>query len=263
MKISVVTVCLNAEVVIERTLRSVVEQTSRHLEYVVIDGGSTDGTLEIIGRYAASINVFKSEKDRGVYDAMNKGLCRMGGDAVIFMNAGDIFISPYVVEVAAEQFRQYPTTDVLYGGIEVRFEDDRTTDFMPPPPEEALEFLILHSLPHQGTFARRGVFAKTGLFDTRYRSHADYDWFLKVATDPSLTMRRAPFLVASFGLGGLSSQLEKGERERHTIQNKVPNLQSERWLKRRVELYQDLYIAQRVRLEEFERTGRTATSAKP
>lgn len=251
MKISIVTVSYNAASEIEPTLRSVAEQTWRDIEYLVIDGASTDGTLAIVERYRDAVDVLVSEPDGGIYDAMNKALRLATGDAVIFMNAGDYFYSPYVVELAAEFMQAHPDAGAVYGGIEVRFANGGVTEFMPPPESEALQFLICGSLPHQGTFARRSAFAHTGLFDTRWRSHADYDWFLKAASDPRIGLKRMDLMVASFGLGGASSQLERGERERHEIQNALPLYRQVEWMQRRIEAYQEQYIGLRIENERL------------
>lgn len=255
MKISVVTVSYNAAAEIEPTLRSVAAQSWKDLEYLIVDGASTDGTLGIVDRFRHSVDVLVSEPDGGIYDAMNKALRLATGDAVIFMNAGDYFYSPYAVELAAEWLTRSPEVDVLYGGIEVRYPDGRVTEFMPPDASSALDFLICGSLPHQGTFARRSAFARSGLFDTRYRSHADYDWFLKVASDPAIVMRRGDFMVASFGLGGASSQLERGERERHEIQNALPRYQQPEWLQKRILAYQETYLGLRLEVERLRQAG--------
>ncbi|NBW74172.1 MAG: glycosyltransferase [Sphingomonadaceae bacterium] len=251
MRVSVITVSYNAAAEIEPTLSSVAAQTWGGIEYLVIDGASTDDTLNLVNRYRSRVDVLVSEPDGGIYDAMNKGLRLATGDAVIFMNAGDYFYSPYAVELAAEFMQANPDAGVAYGGIEVRFPNGQVTEFMPPPEGEALQFLICGSLPHQGTFARRTAFAHTGLFDTRWRSHADYDWFLKAASDPRVGLRRMDFMVASFGLGGASSQLERGERERHAIQNALPLYRQTEWMERRIEAYQEQYIGLRLENERL------------
>lgn len=251
MKISVVSVSYNAASEIEPTLRSVAQQSWQNTEYLVIDGGSTDGTLGIVERYRNHVDVLVSEPDGGIYDAMNKALKLATGDAVIFMNAGDYFHSPYVVELAAEFMDAHPEVGVVYGGIEVRYPDGRVSEFMPPDETQAMDFLICGSLPHQGTFARRTAFARTGLFDTHWRSHADYDWFLKAASDPRIGMKRMDLMVASFGLGGASSQLERGERERHAIQNALPLYRQRDWMERRIEAYQEQYIGLRLENERL------------
>lgn len=256
MKVSVITVCRNAAHCIQRAVDTVAAQTYANIEYIVIDGGSTDGTLKSLQTRRNDIDVLVSEPDAGIYDAMNKGIRKSQGDVIYFLNADDFFYSPRAVELMVDFMSSRPEVDVAYGGIEVRMEGAAPTIFMPPPAEEALHFLVSGSLPHQGTFARRGVFARTGLFDTRYRSHADYDWFLKVATNPDIRMAYTPVVVASFLLGGASSQLELGERERHAIQNAVPTYQTDPWLKRRVEIYQEVYLNLRLEVERLRKAGR-------
>lgn len=113
MKVSVITVCYNASQVLERTIRSVLEQTYPDIEYIVIDGNSTDGTQEIIKRYSARITKYLSEPDSGIYDAMNKGITMAEGDYVNFMNAGDIFSSPDVIQKVVDFADN--RADVIYG----------------------------------------------------------------------------------------------------------------------------------------------------
>jgi glycosyltransferase involved in cell wall biosynthesis len=119
--ISVVTVVFNGVDVLEETIRSVLEQTYPRLEYIVIDGGSTDGTLDVIRRYENKISFWSSEKDHGIYDAMNKGLAKVTGDWVNFMNAGDMFYSSQTV---ADIFTANPRgSTVIYGGVEILYPD--------------------------------------------------------------------------------------------------------------------------------------------
>lgn len=113
MKISIVTVCYNAADQIEKTIQSVVGQTYPNIEYLVIDGGSTDGTTDIIRKYADKISYWKSEPDDGIYDAMNKGICAATGDYINFMNAGDYFSSDSVISEVVKQIN--PTKDIIYG----------------------------------------------------------------------------------------------------------------------------------------------------
>jgi glycosyltransferase involved in cell wall biosynthesis len=119
--ISVVTVVFNGVDVLEETIRSVLEQTYPRLEYIVIDGGSTDGTLDVIRRYENKISFWSSEKDKGIYDAMNKGLAKVTGDWVNFMNAGDLF---YSSDTVTEIFTSNPRgSTVIYGGVEILYPD--------------------------------------------------------------------------------------------------------------------------------------------
>lgn len=113
MKITVVTVCYNVASTIEATIKSVLGQTHDDIEYIIIDGGSTDGTADVIRRYAPQLAYWVSEPDKGIYDAMNKGLAKATGDYINFMNAGDKFSYPTTVAEMVEKIK--PDTDVIYG----------------------------------------------------------------------------------------------------------------------------------------------------
>jgi glycosyltransferase involved in cell wall biosynthesis len=174
--LTIITVCLNSEALIERTIRSVTSQDYPHIEYIIIDGGSTDGTLDIIQKYRSGITVLVSEKDKGIYDAMNKGLTTATGDLVYFLNSGDYLTSERVISDVIQKIEQFPeygiyTGDVMYydeNGAE-RWSGDRetTTDVM------------ARVINHQSIIARKEVFETCGGFDTRYRIYADYDWLLR------------------------------------------------------------------------------------
>ncbi|HYZ30745.1 MAG TPA: glycosyltransferase family 2 protein, partial [Crenalkalicoccus sp.] len=243
-RVSVITVCRNAEATLGACIESVAAQTWPNLEYVVVDGASTDGTAALLERHRHGIAVLVSEPDLGIYDAMNKGLARAGGDLVIFLNADDHFASPSAVETAMAEIARAPDAEVFYGSILVR-EGDRVARYDPPPAEAAAEEMVLGCLPHQATFARRAVFDRTGPFDLRWRRHADYDWWMKVLADPGIRVRRIDCLVASFALGGASSDLAKGQPEVHAIQNLAALYRSPEWDRRRLEIYQRAYLQAR------------------
>ena len=113
MKVSVVTICYNAKTVIERTIQSVLNQTYSDIEYILIDGGSTDGTVEIIKQYSHRISSWVSEPDHGIYDAMNKGVMRATGEWIHFLNAGDVYHDHDVLENFVPKISA--TTDIAYG----------------------------------------------------------------------------------------------------------------------------------------------------
>ncbi|AWK90173.1 glycosyltransferase family 2 protein [Azospirillum thermophilum] len=253
MKVSVITVCRNAQAVIGRTLDSVALQTYGNIEHIVIDGASTDGTLDLLESHRPRLAALVSEPDTGIYDAMNKGLARATGDLVHFLNADDWFYDPGAVEAAVRFVERHPEGDLFYGDIEVRMPDGQTIIHVPQDPDKAAETMVCGCLPHQGTFARRSVFDRTGPFDTRWRVHADYDWFLKAIADDAVTLLHMPVTVASFGLGGTSSNLAKGQPEVYAIQNSLPLYQSEAWLRRRIELYQESFLAVRMENAELKR----------
>ena len=119
--ISIVTVSYNAVLTIEQTILSVINQTYPNVEYIIIDGGSTDGTVDIIKKYADKIAYWVSEPDKGIYDAMNKGGLKATGDFIQFLNAGDWFENEYVIEKIFKDW--YKRVDVIYGDMIIRRSD--------------------------------------------------------------------------------------------------------------------------------------------
>ncbi len=238
MLITIITVARNADRTIRQALESVVGQAYEEIEYIVIDGASTDGTRRIIEEYIKNIDIFISEEDSGIYNAMNKGLALARGELIYFLNADDFICDPTVLGDVAAYVAANPDGDVYYGGIEVRMEGRAPFEHMPGPPEFAGEILVCGALPHQGTFARRAVFERLGGFNETYRIHADYDWFVRVMSDEGTVLLRVPRIIASFALGATSSNLEAGQPEVYAIQNSAAYYQTEWWLRRRIELFQ-------------------------
>jgi len=170
IKISIITICYNAGNIIEATLNSVINQTYKNIEYIVIDGGSTDETNSIITQYSPYINTYISETDHGIYDAMNKGIRHATGDYINFMNAGDVFHTKTTIEeFVGEIDIQY---DIIYGSVNKMLHDCYYL-YKPFPIEQMAKKMIL---PHQATFIKTS-FHKVHLFDTSYRSSGDYHFF--------------------------------------------------------------------------------------
>lgn len=172
-KISVITVVFNNREGFLRTAASVVAQTGAHWEWIVIDGGSKDGTVEAIRTHANRIAYWCSERDGGIYDAMNKGLARASGDFLVFMNSGDRFAGPKALEaVSAAIGAANPDIGMVLGAV--RFELTPTYSFVQSP--RPLDPYVFHSLPtsHQAMFFRTALH-RTTPFDPRIRIAADYD----------------------------------------------------------------------------------------
>ncbi len=197
LKVSVVTVCLNREKTIERTIQSVVSQTYPNIEYIVIDGKSTDRTLEIIGKYRHKIDQLVSEKDEGIYDAMNKGLRLTTGELIGFINSDDWY-EPDAIETVVNAFLKDEYADVIYGNMNVY--DDKANFLRiryPSPPKE------LHTrmaIPHPSVFIRGNIYRKYG-FDTKYEWGADHDLLLKIYSQ-GYVFRYINKSIASFRFGG-------------------------------------------------------------
>jgi hypothetical protein len=243
--VSVITVCRNAAATLEACLQSVAAQRHASIEHIIIDGASTDGTAAILEKHRKRLALVVSEPDRGLYDAMNKGIALARGEFVIFLNADDTFTGPDSLSDAMREIAREPDGDVYYGTLDVRM-GGTTHRHVPPPPDQAAEEMVLGCLPHQATLARRAVFESTGPFDLRWRRHADYDWWLKVLADPALRVRQIRTAVACFALGGASSDLAKGQPEVFAIQNASPLYRSPEWDRRRIEMFQTAWLAARM-----------------
>lgn len=177
--LSVITVCYNAHDELKKTIQSVATQTYPHIEYIVIDGASTDGTVELLREWADRIDHLVSEPDHGIYDAMNKGLALATGTYLCFLNAGDTFHTPTTVAEALEQVGT-PLPGVIYGETNIVDAEGR---YLRPRHHTAPEQLTYDSFRqgmlvcHQSFYARRDLAPR---YDTRYRYSADYDWCLKI-----------------------------------------------------------------------------------
>ncbi len=180
--VSIVPVCRNAAATLEDCVNSVAGQSYPRIQYIVVDGASTDGTRAILERHRARIDILVREADEGIYDAMNKGLARADGEFVLFLNADDVLAEPGSVHDAMVEIARAPDADVYYGSIPVRTPEGLLRHD-PPLAGEAAEEMVAGCLPHQATFARRRVFARTGPFDLRGRRHADCDWWMKILAD--------------------------------------------------------------------------------
>lgn len=176
IKISIITVVYNGANAIAQTIESVLTQDYDNLEYIIIDGNSTDGTQEIIRQYEDKIAYWVSEPDKGIYDAMNKGLSYATGDVIAFLNVGDWYEKDAIKNVS-EWFRQNDS-DILICGVNLtrkgRFVSKRI------PEINSIAEKITTGMPccHQGIFAKTKWLGKNRYFDLRYRIVADYDWLL-------------------------------------------------------------------------------------
>ena len=174
MRVSVITVCYNAIQGIEKTIMSVLGQTYSDIEYIVIDGGSVDGTLDVIRKYKDYISYYVSEPDNGIYDAMNKGIRTATGEWITFLNAGDHYFSNTSIENVFSQ-EIIPDTDVVYGFQVHSYDYGKFV-------RKRLPLTFFNSgMPfgHESSFVKADVMKCIG-FDTSYRIAADYNFFFKL-----------------------------------------------------------------------------------
>lgn len=201
MKLSIITVNLNNLEGLKRTYDSVVSQTFTDYEWLVIDGGSTDGSRKFIEQHQDKFAYWCSEPDKGVYNAMNKGIIRAKGEYLNFMNSGDCFACEDTLELVFDEER---TEDILYGYVVM--ENINGTIFLPETMKEKLYWydFYMFALPHQGTFIRRKRFEDVGLYDENYKVVSDTKWFIEAILFHKVTYRFIPLKIAVFQDGGIS-----------------------------------------------------------
>lgn len=172
LKISVVTVCYNCVNEIEETILSVLNQTYDNIEYIVIDGASTDGTVDIIRKYTDRITYWVSEPDKGIYDAMNKGIAVASGDYINFMNAGDRFAERKVMENIFDDEKNIAGCDIIYGNAIFAYPWGKVLI----KPRSLTDFKSFDPIFHQSSFTRLSLL-KTTPFDISYKIAGDYNFF--------------------------------------------------------------------------------------
>ncbi|OAQ38446.1 glycosyl transferase [Pedobacter psychrophilus] len=200
--LTVITVVYNNEKHIERTIKSVINQTYSKIEYLIIDGKSTDGTLEIIEKYKENITKIISEPDKGIYDAMNKGLKLAKGDYVLFMNSGDEI---YDNQTVAKIFYDQAFADIYYGETEMIDENLKSQGQRRHKAPENLNldgFKYGMSVSHQAIYIKKSM---TKLYDSQYQLSADIDWILD-AISKAKTIVNTKMYVARYLMGGMSKQ---------------------------------------------------------
>ncbi len=215
-KISIITITFNAEKFLERTIKSVINQTYDNIEYIIIDGKSSDNTIKIIKKYEKYITKWISEPDKGLYDAMNKGIDLATGDYIQFLNAGDELAYENVLQ---EVFQKCAGADLIYG-YTLRVNEDKTTykgwHKKTPTPEELSEKSFLNGMVicHQAMIVKREIVPK---YDLKWKLVADIDWSIRLLKKVK-TKCLADFTIIYFLEGGLSKQrLKDSLKERWKV----------------------------------------------
>lgn len=202
-KISVITVTYNCEDTIEYTLLSLKQQLYKDYELIIVDGGSTDSTLKIIHEFDDIVNVMISEKDNGIYDAMNKGIKMSKGEFIFFLNAGDILYDNNVlVKVSESMDNGY---DIIYG--DAIFIKDNKKYYKSFTSKPDLKFFSVDTICHQSVFIRSSLFQEIGFFNTREVIMADYEFLLKAFLSNNNTFKHIDYYIIYYNLDGKSAQI--------------------------------------------------------
>ena len=203
-QISIITVCLNAVEFIEQAIHSVVTQTYPPSEYIIIDGGSTDGTVDIIRRDESRLAYWHSRPDRGVAHAFNLGLQQAQGDWLLYLGADDLLLGPTVLEQMAPHLRRHQEAEVVFGQM---ISLTREPDPKPVPlcqvgghPWRWPEFRRMNMIPHQAAFTHRRFFDRVGGFDETFRIAMDYEHYLRAGA--GLRAQFVPLPLVGMRAGG-------------------------------------------------------------
>jgi len=218
MTLSIITINYNNRDGLLKTIESVIPQTFKDFEWIIIDGGSTDGSLELIERYASKFSYWVSEPDHGVYNAMNKGIQVAKGEYLLFLNSGDWLADDNVLK---EVFDSPRTADILYGYmVSASVDGPICNEGMMKPVLYWYDFLG-KTLPHQASFIARRLFDTVGLYDETYRIAADTKFFIQAIVWEKATYEFIPRVIAVFEGGGLSSDDARFEERDVRLRNEM------------------------------------------
>lgn len=227
-RVTVVTPSWNSIEFIERTIQSIRSQTYGNIEFIVVDGGSNDGTVETIKRHADAISWWVSEPDGGMYQAINKGLARASGEIIAYLNSDDVYYPDTIAQVV-KSFTQHPEADLIYGNLDLIDEKDRVLYNQIYPPFSARHFANANysMIGQPASFWRSGLLKKIGLFDESFRMVADFDFFLRAGAAGTMIHvdeTLAAFRVHAKSLTSRQLQLNFREinlmREKHGVEYK-------------------------------------------
>jgi putative colanic acid biosynthesis glycosyltransferase len=206
--ITIITVVFNGHESLEKTIQSVLGQSNQSIEYIIIDGGSTDGSVDIIKKYNAGINYWVSEKDRGIYHAMNKGINLAKGQWCCFLNSGDVLVNSTIIQQVADAIQAFSQPDILYGNILVKTAGGGLIERLAKEPANS----------HRMYFCHQSAFVKTlllrqYLFDETHLMSADFKFFKQCFYDHRTFIHLSVPLVI-YDVSGISNtQRNRGLRD--------------------------------------------------
>ena len=206
IKISIITVSYNSEKTIKDTIESIFLQDYTNIEYIVIDGGSTDGTLDIIKKYAHQISYYISEPDKGIYDAMNKGIKAATGDVVGILNSDDFYPNSYVISNVVKTFVNQ-TCHAVYGDLVYvkQKETSKIVRYWQAGEYSTSKIKNGWMLPHPTFFVKKEIYERYGDYNTDLKSAADYEMILKLLYKHNINVFYIPMILVKMRAGGTSN----------------------------------------------------------
>jgi glycosyltransferase involved in cell wall biosynthesis len=207
IKVSIITACRNSQSTIEDTINSVVSQHYKNIEYIIVDGGSSDNTLQILQSYGSKISRYITESDKGVYDAMNKGIALATGDIIGFLNSDDFYADNFVINRVVESFSKN-NVDAVYADLDYVsmhnkhhiVREWRSGEY------NVRNFYYGWMPPHPTFFAKREIYQKTGGYNLTLKTSADYELMLRVCLLFKISVAYIPSVLVKMRMGGQSNR---------------------------------------------------------
>lgn len=219
-KLSIITINLNNASGLQKTMESVFSQTFTNYEYFIIDGGSTDRSKEIIEKYVDKLSYWISEKDRGIYNAMNKGIMKANGEYLLFMNSGDYL---YSNDTLKKIFENSDNEDIIYGDAMVVRGQDEKNEINTYPNRLTFRYFLTRTLHHTSSIIKTDLFKKFGLYNEEFKVMSDWEFFIKVICLYQASYKYLNQIISCFNPDGISSQIESGPlklEERQIVLNR-------------------------------------------
>tara|TARA_B100001250_G_scaffold40975_1_gene32423 strand:- start:5383 stop:6153 length:771 start_codon:yes stop_codon:yes gene_type:complete len=206
-KISIITVSLNSAGTIKDTIESIISQDYDNIEYIIIDGGSVDETVAIVDEYSKHITFFSSEKDKGIYDGMNKGIKAATGDIIGILNSDDFYPNSFVISNVARSFERYGC-DAVYGDLVYVHASNvsKITRYWQAGEYSTAKIKNGWMLPHPTFFVKKEIYNRYGFYDTDLRSAADYEMILKLLYRYNISVYYIPMILVNMRVGGESNR---------------------------------------------------------
>lgn len=201
MKLSIITINYNNAEGLEKTIKSVIAQNIKNFEYIVIDGNSSDGSKDIIEKYADKIDYWVSEPDSGIYNAMNKGIIQAKGEYLLFINSGDLLKNDISIE---RIIKQLTGEDIIYFDLDVYYSAENTV-YKSYPDILNFEYFLTKTLPHPASFIKKRLFEKYGLYDENMTICSDWAFFINVIGDRKCSYKHIKESISIFFFDGMSS----------------------------------------------------------
>ena len=208
-QLSIVTINFNDRDGLEKTIRSVISQTYTDFEFIIIDGGSADGSVDVIKKYSDKISCWISEKDSGIYNAQNKGIKAAKGNYCLFLNSGDQLADENILK---KVFLNGLSEDIVYGDMKVDWGNRKVT-LEKMHPKISLFEMFIDTIWHPSAFIKRDLFEKYGLYDESYKIVADYEFFFRVTIAHHVSTHHISKAISVFQFNGVSSKPENKSKE--------------------------------------------------